>query len=111
MTTQESRRAVRLFLVLLVAFSSPFYAFVYLSPDAGKRWLSYSAAFMWCPGVAALHATSNALQGAFETLTKHGDVTSYFTYEYGVGFAIVVPLMAVPFWKKLRGMEPQGSAS
>ena len=276
---QEAQRAILLFLLLLCAFSSIFYTFVWFAPDAGKRWLSYSGAFMWCPGFAALltqfalhrtlrglgwglgkvryyllaygfplafcipvyllvwlfglgsfdraalelarsrlglpagllgstglvavavvlapsgivatlgeeigwrgflvprlaamtdltktslvtgaiwslwhypvhfavlpvylpqlplwyatvcftvsvvgisfvytwlrlksgsvwpaallHATSNAFQGAFETLTKHGDLTSYFTYEYGVGFAIVIPLLAVPFWKRLRGM-------
>ena len=258
----EARRAVWLFLGLLLAFSSVFYAFVWLSPDAGKRWLSYSGAFMWCPGLAALltqfalhrnlrglgwrfgavkyyllayglplafcvpvyvlvwllgnaalailaavlaptgivatlgeelgwrgllvprlatwmdltrtslvtgvvwslwhypvhfavlpvylprlplwyatacftvsvvaisfvytwlrlssgsiwpgallHATSNAFQAAFETLTKHDDVTSYFTYEYGLGFAVTIPLIAIPFWRRLRRMERGSSAS
>jgi hypothetical protein len=48
---------------------------------------------------ALLHATSNAFMGAFEALTKHTDVTSYFTYEYGLGFALVVPLLSLPFWR------------
>jgi uncharacterized protein len=48
---------------------------------------------------ALLHATSNTFMGAFEALTTHSDVTSYFTYEYGLGFAIVVPLLSLPFWK------------
>jgi membrane protease YdiL (CAAX protease family) len=48
---------------------------------------------------ALLHATSNAFMGIFEALTKHTDLTSYFTYEYGLGFALVVPLLSLPFWK------------
>ena len=41
----------------------------------------------------------DGFMGAFEALTKHSDVTSYFTYEYGLGFALVVPLLSLPFWK------------
>jgi len=37
--------------------------------------------------------------GALEALTRHSDVASYFTYEYGLGFALVVPLLSLPFWK------------
>ncbi len=55
---------------------------------------------------ALLHATSNAFQGYFEGLTKHGELTSYFTYEYGLGFALVIPLLALPFWKRGRRLAP-----
>jgi len=57
-----------------------------------------------------LHATSNAFQGYFEALTKHDALTSYFTYEYGVGFALVIPLLALPFWRRGRRLSP-GSAN
>jgi hypothetical protein len=60
-------------------------------------WLRLRSGSVFPP--ALLHATSNAFMGAFEALTKHSDVTSYFTYEYGLGFALVVPLLSLPFWK------------
>jgi hypothetical protein len=48
---------------------------------------------------ALLHAASNAFQGAFEAVTRHDAATSFFTYEYGIGFALVIPLVALPFWR------------
>ena len=60
---------------------------------------------------ALLHATSNAFMGAFEALTKHTDVTSYFTYEYGLGFALVVPLLSLPFWRAGKGLARASFAS
>jgi membrane protease YdiL (CAAX protease family) len=66
-------------------------------------WLRLRSASVW--PAALLHATSNAFQGGFEALTKHTPLTSYFTYEYGIGFAVVVPLLAIPFWRKLGRME------
>ena len=50
-----------------------------------------------------------AFMGAFEALTTHTERTSYFTYEYGLGFALVLPLLALPFWnagRKLAATPP-----
>ena len=45
---------IRLFLTLLFVFSGGFDAFLLLEPSAPGRWLSYAAALIWCPGLAAL---------------------------------------------------------
>ncbi len=55
---------------------------------------------------ALLHATSNAFQAYFEGVTKHRELTSYFTYEFGLGFALVIPLVALPFWRSGRRLAP-----
>ena len=127
-----------MFLGLLLVFSGAFYAFLFFVPDAPKRWLSLSGAFMWCPGVAALltqlalhrnlrgfgwrpggwrfHLLAYAVPlgfcvpvyafvwmaglGGFEAVTKHTDRRSFFTYEYGIGFALVIPVIAYLFWRK-----------
>jgi len=68
-------------------------------------WLRLRSGSVW--PVALLHATCNAFQGAFESLTKHTDITSYLTYEYGIGFALVIPLIALPFWRRRRDVETE----
>jgi len=70
-------------------------------------WLRLRSGSVFPP--ALLHATSNAFMGAFEALTTHTERTSYFTYEYGLGFALVLPLLALPFWnagRKLAATAP-----
>ena len=54
---------------------------------------------------ALLHAASNAFQGAFEAVTRHEAATSWFTYEYGLGFALAIPLLALPFWRSGRELD------
>ncbi len=68
-------------------------------------WLRLRSGSVW--PAALLHAGSNAFQGAFESLTKHNEWTSYWTYEYGVGFSLVVPILAFVFWKRRGDVEPQ----
>jgi membrane protease YdiL (CAAX protease family) len=63
-------------------------------------WLRLRSGSVW--PAALLHAASNTYMGAFEALTTHTGVTSYWTYEYGAGFALVLPLVALPFWRSLR---------
>lgn len=89
--------AITCFTVSVVAVS-----FVY-------TWLRVRSGSVW--PAALLHATSNASQGAFEALTTHDAWTSYVTYEYGAGFALVVPLLAVPFWRRLRTRPPAAAAA
>ncbi len=66
-------------------------------------WLRLRSGSLW--PAALLHAASNTFQAYFESLTKHGDVTSFLTYEYGIGFAIVTPFIAFPFWRSLRDRQ------
>jgi membrane protease YdiL (CAAX protease family) len=51
-------------------------------------WLRQRSGSVW-PAVF-LHAASNGAQTSFEVLTIDTGVTHYLTYEYGVGFVIVI---------------------
>jgi hypothetical protein len=66
-SSRQARREVVVFLALVLALSSGFYAFAWLADDAPRRWLSYSAGFMWCPGLAAL-PTRLTLRGSLREL-------------------------------------------
>jgi hypothetical protein len=46
---------------------------------------------------------------AFEALTTRTDATSYRTYEYGAGFALVLPFLALPFWRGLGRTAQRGT--
>src|SRR5439155_704414 len=87
----EASRAVRVFLVFLLAFSGVFYAFVFLSPDASRRWLSYPGAFMWCPGLAAL-LTQFALHRNLRGLGWRLGGIRYYLLAYGLPLAFCVPV-------------------
>ena len=50
----RTKRDVWTFLMLLLLFSSVFYGLVFVRPAAAKQWGTYTLAFMWCPGLAAL---------------------------------------------------------
>ena len=54
LSQSKTRQDVWVFLALLALFSSVFYALVLLRSDAGAQWNVYAAAFMWCPGMAAI---------------------------------------------------------
>jgi membrane protease YdiL (CAAX protease family) len=62
-------------------------------------WLRLWSGSVW--PAALLHAASNSFQVHFESMTRHSDVTSYFTYEFGAGFTLVIPVVAFPFWRRL----------
>jgi CAAX protease family protein len=72
-------------------------------------WLRLRSGSVW--PAALLHATSNAFQGGFEALTKDTGMTSYLTFEYGVGFALVIPLIAFAFWRKRHDVEPASASA
>ena len=61
-------------------------------------WLWIRTNSVW--PAALLHAMSNAAQAAFELMTDHTELTSYFTYEFGLGFAVVLPLLAFLFFRR-----------
>lgn len=48
---------------------------------------------------ALLHATSNAFVFGLDRLTVHH--TPYLSNEYGIGLAVSIPLVALPFWRWL----------
>lgn len=52
---------------------------------------------------AILHAASNSAQTLFEALTRDTGPTPYLTYEYGIGFVIVIWALLAVFWKRLSG--------
>ncbi len=62
-------------------------------------WLRRTTGSVW-PAVV-LHAASNNAQTIFEALTRNTGRTHYFTYEYGIGFVLVIWIFLALFWKRL----------
>lgn len=61
---------------------------------------------------AVLHAASNSAQTLFEGLTKDTGPTPYFTYEYGIGFVVVIWVLLALLWRRLsRRMNAPVAAS
>jgi len=61
-------------------------------------WLRLRSGSLW--PCALLHAVSSNLQDVFESATKNTGLTQYITYEFGIGFAIVLTIMAFLLWWK-----------
>jgi len=61
-------------------------------------WLRIRSGSLW--PCALLHAVSSNTQDVFEAVTKSTGPTHYITYEYGIGFAIVLSILAFIVWKK-----------
>ena len=68
-------------------------------------WLWQRSQSVWT--AALLHAMSNAYMSAFELMTDHNELTSYFTYEFGLGFALVIPILAALF--VIPSRRPRGT--
>jgi CAAX protease family protein len=67
-------------------------------------WLRHLTGSVW--PAAVLHAASNSAQTLFEALTRDTGRTHYFTYEYGIGFVVVIWIFLALFWRRLsRGMN------
>ena len=84
------RQDVWVFLALLALFSSAFYALVLFRPDAGTQWSVYAAAFMWCPGMAAI-VTCLVRDGTLRGLGWGWGRTRFYPIAYGL--ALVVCLL------------------
>ena len=62
-------------------------------------WVRQRTGSVW--PAAILHAASNAAQSTFEALTRDTGPTEYLTYEYGIGFVVVIWLLLAVLWRKL----------
>ncbi len=67
-------------------------------------WLRQRTGSVW-PGVI-LHAASASAQEIFEALTRDTGPTHYLTFEYGIGFVLVIWVFLAMFWKRLRHTAP-----
>jgi membrane protease YdiL (CAAX protease family) len=63
-------------------------------------WVREKTGSVW--PAAILHASSNAAQELFEALTRNTGSTHFFTFEYGIGFVIVIWLFIALFWRRFR---------
>ena len=61
-------------------------------------WLRLRSGSLW--PCALLHAVSSNVQDVFESATKSTGPTPYITYEFGIGFAIMLTIMAFFFWRE-----------
>jgi uncharacterized protein len=78
------------FLMLLLLFSSVFYGLVFVRPTAAAQWGTYTLAFMWCPGLAAL-ITKFVRNRTLRGLGWGWGRTRYFLIAYGLAIAICLP--------------------
>jgi membrane protease YdiL (CAAX protease family) len=90
LSLSRTRQDVWVFLALLAVFSSAFYALVLLRSDAGAQWSVYAAAFMWCPGLAAI-VTCLARDRTLRGLGWGWGHTRFYPIAYGL--ALVVCLL------------------
>ncbi len=65
-------------------------------------WLRQTTGSVW--PAALLHAASNSAQTLFEGVTRDTGPTEYFTYEYGIGFVVVIWVLVGVFWRKMRSL-------
>lgn len=61
-------------------------------------WLRQTTGSVW--PAALLHAGSNSAQTLFESLNRNTGPTEYLTYEYGIGFVIVIWIFVALFWRR-----------
>ena len=96
-SASRARRDVGTFLALLLLSSSVFYGLVFLLPNAASRWSTYTLAFMWCPGLAAL-VTKLVRDRTLRGLGWGWGRTRYFWIAYGLAIAIcLLPNLVVWF--------------
>jgi membrane protease YdiL (CAAX protease family) len=62
-------------------------------------WLRLRSGSVW-PAVF-LHSSSTTMQEMLEALTQDSGRTFFLTYEYGVGFVVIVALILAAFWRPL----------
>jgi len=95
LSLSRTRQDVWVFLALLALFSSVFYALVLLRPDAGRQWSVYAAAFMWCPGMAAI-VTCLVRHGTLRGLGWGWGRTRFYPIAYGLALAVcLLPYVVV----------------
>jgi uncharacterized protein len=86
LSQSRTRQDIWVFLALLALFSSVFYALVLLRSDAGAQWSVYAAAFMWCPGLAAI-VTCLVRDGTLRGLGWGWGRTRFYPIAYGLALA------------------------
>jgi len=81
--------AAAMFAVMIIAISFPF------------AWLRLKSGSLWT--AVLLHTTHNIfIQGVFDRLTGHGEITPYITGEFGIGLALTTVVVAYLFWRMQR---------
>lgn len=72
-------------------------------------WLRLQSGSVW-PS-ALFHSAGNAFVVSFQALTRENTTTSYLTFEYGLGLALVLPPLAYVFWKRWQRRSEAYAAS
>ncbi len=91
----RTKQDIWVFLALLALFSSVFYALVLFRSDGGAQWNVYAAAFMWCPGLAAI-VTCLVRNGTLRGLGWGWGRTWFYPIAYGLALAVcLLPYVVV----------------
>jgi uncharacterized protein len=109
--TTSSRHAIRevqLFLALVFLLSAIFYGLLLLRPGAAQRWGAYSAAFMWCPGVAAIF-TQVVMRRSVRGLGWGWGGLRYYLLAYGLPIAFCLAAY-LPVWVGFHSFRPDALA-
>jgi membrane protease YdiL (CAAX protease family) len=91
------------FTIMIIGISFPF------------AWLRLKSGSLW--GAALMHAAHNLfIQAIFTPLTADTGITEYVIDEFGIGLALIAPLLVYVFWRRRHEVEtaatlikPQGS--
>ncbi len=100
------KREIALFLAILFLLSSVFYGLLLFQPGAAQRWDSYSLAFMWCPGMAAL-LTLSIMRHFLRGLGWGWGGFRYYAIAYFLPIAICLAAYA-PVWIGFHAFRPEG---
>lgn len=94
-------------MVFLASSSGIFYGLLAFSEGIAERWLSsmLPAAFMWCPGVAALLTCLATRRGAGGLGWRWGG-WRYYGIAYALPLAIGIPVYAVLWWSGWGDFDP-----
>jgi len=101
----RTRQDVWVFLVLLTLLSTVFYALVLLRPEVRTAWNAYAAAFMWCPGLAAI-VTCLVRERTLRGLGWGYGRARFFPIAYGLALGVCL-LPYVVVWVALDAFDGQ----
>lgn len=82
------------FTIMVIGISFPF------------AWIRLKSKSLW--GAVIMHATHNLfIQAIFNQLTSDTGLTKYITDEFGIGLALIAPVLAYFFWHRRQAVESE----
>jgi membrane protease YdiL (CAAX protease family) len=87
-------------------FGLIFFTIMILGINFAFAWLRLKSGSLW--GAVLLHAAHNLfIQAFFNHMTSDTGITAYVIDEFGVGLALIAPVVAYVFWRRRQELETQ----